>query len=291
MFFRRNNSFKGSGNMPEQFWNLYQRSLLEKDRGALASALRLRKEAYDISKTDNGYLGMACHNLAILEMYHLGDGKAAAKYARESLDCGEEYYRFSEKCREIIMFGAHLESLQTAAVTSTTYDEALGYIAEGKKRYGSIFENMEKSVNSIRNSDGRFYEYLRATSLLYYSRVSAEQDKGDYAPAMSLLQIIIDHAEEREFDLGYEEYVDVLDDYLTITVMYLMKKARVLKGTMADFGNELAFIADEPLKRLADFLPDCQPSDMKTFQFIIQGYAQLPYIKERSSFRPFLSYI
>ena len=84
-----------------------------------------------------------------------------------------------------------------------------------------------------------------------------------------------------------EGYVDILDDYGTISVMYLMKKARVLGGTREDFAKELAFIADEPLHRLAAFLPDCEPADRQKFENIISAFRTFPGIPDRDSFRPF----
>ena len=271
----------------EKFWQLYVESLHFKDQGKLKSALEKREEARAKYCPNPGYEGMACHNLAILTMYHLGMGQAAAKYARESLAFGDDYYRCSKEHMDELRFGAHLESLQTAMMTAASYDEALEYGQQGAELYGGIFETKIKEMNEFQAEYPRYSDYQRQTSLLYYSRVSAELDQGDYAPAMSLLQLLLDRAEEPAYDLSYEEYVDILDDYGTISVMYLMKKARVLGGTREDFAKELAFIADEPLHRLAAFLPDCEPADRQKFENIISAFRTFPGIPDRDSFRPF----
>lgn len=267
------------------FWQLYSDSLHLKDRGALKSAMMLREEALKKHCPDHGYEGMACHNLAILTMYHLGMGQAAAKYARDSLAFGEDYYRCSQEHLAELRFGAHLESLQTAAMTAASYDEALDFIRQGEALYGSVFETKRKEIEEFRAKYPRYFDYQRQTSLLYYSRVSPDLDQGDYAPAMSLLQLMLDRAEEPAYDLSYEECVDVLDDYGTITAMYLMKKARVLNGTQEDFARELAFLADEPLQHIAAFLPDCEPADRPKFERIVAALGNFPGVADRDAFK------
>ncbi len=269
------------------FWSMYVESLDLKDRGALFSAFEKRDDALKYDSPTVGYKGMALHNLAILSMYHLGKGQDAASYARRSLDCGDDFIRYSNEHKEEIPFGAHLESLQTAAMTAGTYEEALKFIRQGEELYGGIFETKRKEMENFRKDNPRYADYQRQTSFMYYSRVSPEQDQGDYAPAMSLLQLMLDRAEEPAYDLSYEEYVDILDDYATITVMYLMKKARVLGGSQADFAKELAFIADEPLKRIADFLPDCEPGDRPKFDNIVKTLGRLPEFRTGTHMRRF----
>ncbi len=274
----------------EIFWRMYAESLEYKDQGKLYSALKTREDAWHGIPLRGEYLGMkgmAMHNLMILSMYHLGNGAEAAKYARMSLDLGDDYIEFSETHKEEIVYGAHLESLQTAAMTASSYEEALKYTLEGEARYGERFIVKRKEIEEFRKGCPRYADYQRQTSLQYYSRVSPEMDQGDYAPAMSLLQLMLDRAEAPAYDLSYEEYVDILDDYGTITVMYLLKKARVLGGTPEDFAKELAFIADEPLNHIAAFLPDCEPGDKEKFDHIIDALGKLPGIKEREAFAPF----
>ena len=272
---------------PEEqaFWRLYAESLQCKDRGALKSALEKREEALRSACPDRGYEGMALHNLAILTLYHLGKGQTAAKYARDSLACGDDYYRCSEAHRAELRFGAHLESLQEATITASSYDEALDFSRQGEKYYGDIFTAKIKEIEDFRKEYPRFADYQRQTTLLYYSRVSPQLDQGDYAPAMGLLQLMLDRAEEPAYDLSYEEYVDLLDDYGTITAMYLMKKARQLGGPPEGFAAELAFIAEEPLQHIADFLPDCQSGDRQKFINIVRALATYPGVKELPVFK------
>ena len=272
------------------FWSLYVESLDYKDQGKLFSALQAREDAWHMipmRTVYSGMKGMAVHNLAILSMYHLGNGQEAAKYARMSLDYGEDYIQYSDAHKEEIVYGAHLESLQTAAMTASSYDEALKFTLEGEERYGELFTTKRKEIEEFRKDYPRYADYQRQTSLLYYSRVSPEQDQGDYAPAMALLQLMLDRAEEPAYDLSYEEYVDILDDYGTITAMYLLKKARVLGGSPDDFAKELAFIVDEPLKHIADFMPDCQPGDKEKFDNIAATLGKLPGVRDRDAFAPF----
>lgn len=267
------------------FWQLYAESLYGKDHGALKSALFKRQDACMNYAINRGYQGMGYHNLAILAMYHLGQGQAAAKFARESLNYGEEYYRCSQEHLAQLQFDAYLESLQTAMMTSASYDEALDYAKQGAKLYGGIFTTKIKEMEDFRREYPRYADYQRQTSLLYYSRVSAELDQGDYAPAMSLLQLILDRAEEPAYDLSYEEFVDILDDYGTITAMYLMKKARLLGASEEEFARELAFIADGPLERIAKFLPDCEPGDREKFQRIMNSLGSFPGVQDRAYFK------
>ena len=273
--------------MENRFWQLYAESLQLKDKAMLRSALDRREEALRSACPDRGYEGMALHNLAILSMYHLGKGKDAMDYALRSLDCGEAYLRCSKEHMAELQFGAHLESVQTAMMTASSYDEALEYCAQGEKLYGGVFEQKRKEIGEFRKEHPRYVHYQIATSQLYYSRVSPEMDQGDYAPGMSLLMLMLDRAEKPGYDLSYEEYVDILDDYTTITAMYLMKKARVLNGPPDLFARELAFIADEPLRHLAEFMPDCQPGDREKFERIIAAFRLFPGITDRDAFAPF----
>ena len=269
----------------EKFWSLYEASLRQKDSGRLKMALWNRGSALDYC-INEGYKGIAYHNLAILCMHHLGKGQDAADYARKSLACGEEFRRCSQEHLAEIPFGAHFESLQTAAMTAGSYDEALEYLKQGEELYGGNFATNRKGLESFRKENPRFADYQRQTSLLYYSRVSQELDQGDYAPAMSILQLMLDRAEAPEYDLGYEEYVDILDDYGTITIMYLMKKARAAGMSQQDFAREMVFIADEPLRRIADFMPDCEPGDKQKFINIAGAFSNMPGIRGRDSFEP-----
>jgi len=288
--FRKNTSQTAgrSGYSEEgQFWLLYAESLRLKDRGALKSALAKREEICANHSPGRGYKGLACHSLAILAMHHLGMGRLAAKYARDSLSFGDDYYRCSQEHLAELRFSAHLESLQTAAMTAASYDEALDYIRQGETLYGGVFEVKRKELEAFRTKHPRYFDYQRQTSFLYYSRVSPDLDQGDYAPAMSLLQLMLDRAETPAYDLSYEEYVDILDDYGTITAMYLMKKARVLGGTKEVFARELAFIADEPLQHIAAFLPDCEPADRPKIESIVAAIGNFPGVSERDAFKTF----
>ncbi|NLZ55597.1 MAG: hypothetical protein GX900_02895 [Clostridiaceae bacterium] len=298
VFSRRKNPKKNSASavagpdlFEQSFWRLYRESLQLKDRCALMSAYKKRVQANELAlqqrPVNKGYIGMGYHNLAILNLYHISAGLEAAKQARQSLECGDDFYKLSEKRRDILQFGAHLESLQVAAMTSTSYDEAISYINEGKKLYGGVFADMLESLLDFRKTNPRYGAYQRAVSLTYYSRVSAELDKGNYAPALGLMEIMLTNAEAPEYDYSYEEYVDILDDYACVTVMLLLEKGRILNGTNREFAEELAWIADKPLKMLADFMPDCQPGDREKFEMVIDVYRNIYGIAERNSFKAF----
>ncbi len=284
-------AFSGLDPFEQRFWELYTESLQFKDRCALMSAYRKRIQASELALQQNpinkGYVGMGYHNLATLNLYHISAGLEAAKQARQSLEYGDAYYELSERKRDILKFGAHAESLQVAAMTATSYDEAISFINEGSKLYGGVFSNMLDSIMNFRRTNPRYGDYQRAISLTYYSRVSAQQDKGDYAPALGLMEIMLTNAERPEYDFSYDEYVDILDDYTFVTAMLLLKKGRIMNGTNREFAEELAWIADKPLKMLADFMPDCQPGDRQKFESIIDGYRGLYGIAERDSFKPF----
>ena len=293
MEFRKQEADSTGYRSPEEqrFWQLYVESLQMKDQARLRSALDKREEALNTACPDRGYEGMALHNLAILTMYHCGLGLKAAEYAKKSLDCGEDYYRCSQDNLDWLQFGAHLESIQTVMMAASSYDEALEYCAMGEKYYPGIhnglFERKRTEIEEFRKNNPRYTHYQMATAGLYYSRVSQELDQGDYAPAMSLLQMILNRAEQAGYNLKYEEYVDVLDDYTTITIMYLMKKARLLGGPPELFKKELAFIAEEPLKYLADFMPDCEPGDRERFERIIAAFRTFPGVSDLAAFAPF----
>lgn len=147
---------------------------------------------------------------------------------------------------------------------------------------------MFDTATEAQSNGVRWGEYQFSRSQLHFSRESAEKDKGDYAPGMAYLQLIIDRAEDPAYELSYEEFEDVLDTYGFITVQYMLTKSMATQMSPDEFSRELAFLADAPLQRIAEFLPDCQPSDRSTFDFIINnGFRMLPGVEERDAFTPF----
>lgn len=272
---------KGSGmtRFEENFWALFGESLKFKDRCALKSAYRKRIEACEMAQGNTeGYEGMGYHNLAVLEMYHLGKGVDAGVHARKSLE-DANYYLLSEKRKKmhLDLFEAHLESLQMAIMTSTSYAEAADYLAEGLKLYGEKpFTGWEKNLKEFRDGGSRFVEYQMMLTSMFYSRVSQEEDKGNYPPGIAILEVILENAENPDYDLSYEEYVSVLDDYAMITGMMLFNKAKTLGGRPDDFINELAWLTEKPIKKIVEFFPDCQPSDREHFQQILQLFKTFP---------------
>ena len=81
---------------------------------------------------------------------------------------------------------------------------------------------------------------------------------GEFDSIPSLLMLMLDRAEKPGYDLSYEEYVDILDDYTTITAMYLMKILRPegVKVTRLAYGMpagaELEYADEITLARALD---------------------------------------
>ena len=273
--------------LEKRFESLCAESKRFEDRGALASALAKYLEACSVCENDAALKGMAYHHAASLALHSIGNGIDAANYAREALECGDAFRAYAEKNAGESQPNAYCESLRIAALTATSYDEALEYADQGEELYGDDFGGLAAKLREFRADHPRFADFQRSESLTYYSRVSAEEDKGDYAPAMALLQTMLSHAEDEGYGLPHEEQMGILDDYGTISIMHLLGKARSSGLSQEDFAEELSFIVDGPLSQIADFLPACQAADKQKLDRIIQGIKMLPGVSQRASFDPF----
>lgn len=273
--------------LEERFESLCAEADRSFDRGALADALATYLQACSVCEESSALKGMAYHHAAAFALHHVGDGFSAAEYSRESLECGEAFRVYAQEHMVEGQPNAYMEALQIAAMTATSYDEALEFADRGVELYGDAFGSMTDELRKYRVEHPRFADYQRNESLKYYSRVSAEEDKGDYAPAMALMDIILRNAKEDAYRLSYEEQAQILDDYGTITIMHVLGKARASGLSQDDFAEGLSFIADGALFRLADFMPECQPADKQRFDRIIQGMKMLPGVSNRITFIPF----
>ena len=271
----------------EMFASLCAESERFQDEGALESALAKYLQASVSCEKSAALKGMALHLAAAFMMHQVGDGFSASTFARESLECGDEFQAYAQEHQIEGQPNAYMESLQIAALTATSYDEALEYADQGVKLYGDDFGPMADELRQYRAEHPRFADYQRSESLKHYSRVSAEEDKGDYAPAMALMDIILRNAKEAAYCLSYEEQAQIIDDYGTLTIMHMLGKARSLGLSQDDFSNELSFIADGALFRLEDFMPVCKPTEQQNIERIIQGMKMLPGVSGRRAFEPF----
>lgn len=274
--------------LEERFNSLCAESKRYFDRGALADAYAMYQQACGLCGESAALKGMAYHHMASFVLHQIGSGYDAADYARESLECGEAFRAYAQERMVEGQPNAHMESLQIAAMTATSYDEALEYADKGVELYGEEFGGMADDLRQYRAEHPRYADYQRRESLKYYSRVSAEEDKGDYAPAMALMDIILRNANEDAYSLSYEEQAQIMDDYGTITIMHVLGKARSSGLSQDDFAEQLSFITDGALFRLAGYMSNCQPADKQKFDRIIQGMKMLPGVSGRITFEPFL---
>ena len=104
----------------------------------------------------------------------------------------------------------------------------------------------------------RWIDFQKNYAGIFYSRSSAAQDRGDYSPACALLGLILSREGERGYDLSEDDYVNLLDDYLMVSLRYFTRISDKLLKNGGAPDREILFLVRKPLQVLIDFLPDCQ---------------------------------
>jgi len=277
------------------FFDKYRESLEAKDQTRLRTALSLREEATRAKQGDPAYYAYGKHNELVLLSHHIGDGLAARAAGLEALapERRDALRAFAQEIQPLQGNGidAYAETLEMMIPLAESYEEALAYSEElcGHLPNGQAGAAAEKRHGEIqrlqRDTSGRWADGQRAMSRTFYSRVSAAQDAGQYAAGMSVLHCYLTNSERAGYDLGYEEYVDALDDFTVLTMMYF--QALAAKGAQYerqrgripgfDMAHEIGILFENPAQMLADFMPDCLPKDRAMFESIYRTWKGLPF--------------
>ena len=263
-----------TNNDEERFWNLYSESLLYKNHAWLTSALKAREKGLRLMENRHDYYCMAQHNLMVLQYYHRCDGVAAYESGKNSLRYKDEYRALSDKMIPRLGYSAYDESLLYTATLAKNREEAMELFEEVVRRNTNpTAVQQSKEMLSLMDEIPRWSEYQKNFAHNFYSRHTPQEDKGDYSPACALLGLILSREGEKGYDLSQEEYVDMLDDYLIVSLKYFTLRSDVLLRSGGTPDQELLFIVKKPLKMLIDFLPDCEEERFRNiFRSVMSEY-------------------
>ena len=116
----------------------------------------------------------------------------------------------------------------------------------------------------------------------FCDRNTERTNRGQYAPGVAVLDVILANAYEAGYNLDYEEYVDVLDDMLAFAIQLLMQKGerRPRNRFAREEADELGCILRRPIKYLTEFVPDCLPKDRELFSRYYKVLASVPWIDQ-----------
>lgn len=272
--------FKKKNDGEREFARLTDEAMKAKDAGMLYTSLQKRREATEVARNMPAWKCFGKHNEMILLGWHIGKGLEARTAAQASMEYPAEYRQLSVELQKKLRFNAYQESISYSILWAETFDEALQLSkkladwfpsAESMGRFNQLVDFQEKNTN--------WGKVQRMFAHTMYSRESPEKDAGNHAAGMSVLECILANAEKPGYMLEYEEYVDTLDDYCVLSLMYLQsllpKWARTQQG---DPAQELGIVFEGPVKYLADFMPDCLPKDRELFTAYFDALGNFPFM-------------
>lgn len=263
------------GELLDRFWESFQDSLRYKVDARLHSALEEREEGLEMVKDHPEYSGMAYHNLLILRCFHCCQGVQAYEDGVNSLKHKEEFLRFSDQMRPKLGYSSYDESLVYTAMLARNREEAKALLQEAAERKADATAvKHAKEMLGMIDHFPRWVDYQKNYAANLASRHSANMDRGDYAPASALLEVILSREGQKGYDLTEEEYVSLLDDYLMFSLKYFLLRTQVLIKGYPFPETELFFLLKKPLQLLIDFLPDCGEERFREiFRGVMKQYA------------------
>ena len=284
----------------QEFLSLYAESVQLKDWGLLKSALQKRREATQLMKNNDAYYRLGKANEMILLGFHIGDGiqaRAACLEALKDLD-NNGLDAFAQLDREWQkQFGISIlrDCLEFSFLWAESFQEAINYSVKlveyfptdrHKKRLEEVKESRMKTNNN-------WYDCQRGYIYNFASRDCVENDNGKYAPAMSMLQCIMQNINLGKSgyvfddpDKAYLSYEDCLDDCLMFSIKHLSviaqkystefsKNERQMQGYNPV--QEQHIIFENPLQYWLEFMPDCLPKDMEKYRQFYAMYLSAPF--------------
>lgn len=284
----------------QKFLRLFQESIAFKDAGMLKSALLKRQTATEHMKHDEAHYALGKANEAILLGYHIGDGIAAFKAAKEALKNIDAFYAASEEWQKATFLTVFNDILNIIRQWSTSYDECV----ELNKLRVKWFKTNEATqsltnIENIRRQEPDWWGAQLSIAYNYYSRERPELDKGLYAQGMSILQCILNRsfAEETGYELDYDEYVHLLDDYIVISIKHfqnVLNKYQAKAGlyNTPDNPEEILIVLDKTIKIWTDFAPMLETKDKALFtDYFVDYWLTIAMIHKESLMNPIAKYL
>lgn len=284
----------------KSFLRLFRESIAFKDAGLLKSALLKREAATERMKHDKGHYALGKANEAILLGYHIGDGIAAFAAAKEALKNTNAFCDTSKEWEEETGLTVFNDIFNIIRQWSASYDEC---VELNKLRVKWIATNEARhdlaAIEYCRKQEPHWWITQLSIAYDYYSRERPEMDQGLYAQGMSVLQCLLSRSssEDPGYELDYDTYVHLLDDYVVISRMQFQ---RVLNKYQAKAGlyntpddpEEVLIILENALKIWTDFAPVLERKDKALFtNYFVDYWLSLAMIHEENRMNPIAEYL
>lgn len=284
----------------KDFLRLYEESIAFKNAGLLRSALSKREAATERMKHDERHYALGKANEAILLGYHIGDGVAAFNAAKEALKNIDAFRSISEEWKKLTLTTVFNDIFNIIRQWSTSYDEC---VELNKLRVKWIANNEARQnladIENCRKQEPHWWKAQLSVAYDYYSRERPEMDKGLYAQGMCILQCILSrsYTEEAGYDLDYDTYVHLLDDYIVISIKHfqnILNKFQTKTGlyNTPDNPEEMLIILEKPLEIWTDFAPMLEAKDKALFtNYFVDYWLMLAMIHKESLMNPIAKYL
>jgi hypothetical protein len=284
----------------QKFLSLFRESVAFKDAGMLKSAISKRRKATERMKHDEAHYALGKANEAILLGYHIGDGLAAFAAAKEALKNPKVFYDASKEWEKETGLTVFNDIFNIIRQWSASYDEC---VELNKLRVKWIANNEAKQnlaeIEDYRQDEPLWWKAQLSIAYEYYSRERPELDKGLYAQGMSVLQCILSRSstEEAGYDLDYNAYVHLLDDYIVISIKHfqnILNKYQAKAGlyNTPDDPEEVLIVLEKTIKIWTDFAPVLETKDKTLFtDYFVDYWLMLAMIHKESLMNPIAKYL
>lgn len=295
-----------------EYWKHFYESMLHIRSGELSSAREMRERNISSSYDMPGYDGLSEHDMMTLMLFHCANGEEAYRHGMKALEepefeklaaklrkanirsltaASKKDRRAAEELKKMPETDGYQETLMLTAMLANSYEEAETLLARAEKSQNQRLDAEIAKRRQYRKDYPRWFNFQRAMSFNYYSRTSEDKDAGDYGPACSMLRMMLERAEQPGYDLSYDEYLDLMDDYLLVSYKYYDRMQKTFRAAAweqartnpimrnqervrALLERELSFILSTPISLLKAFVPDLKPQDRKLIINDLEPYKE-----------------
>jgi hypothetical protein len=297
------------------YFQYYNKSIKFKDLGYVGQELQNRQlgtaqiiadyanRPATADETTGAVYALGKANEAVTLGYHIGDGLGAYDAALEALKDLPVLSLAESIWRQKMPTTPIKDVLLNIRQWTNGYEECIKYLNLFFERYPDPTSGA--AIEEFRDNQRKgvpWYKVQLNFAYNFYSRETAELDRGFYPPAMSILQCVLKRMQDQQpgYELlqqdEYSTYLHLLDDYVVISHKYvvtlLQRHKEAIGAVNLDIYDDFYLVLAGPLRFWLDFMPDIQNKDLPTFLPYFQLYymmfapfGQLPV--ELTSLEPF----
>ena len=262
------------------FWMERYEAMKDRKDAYLTTSLKKRKKLVSMAGDKRDLYCAAYYDLMILQFGSMCDGISAYESGKESLKYPKEFKKISDNLEGGLGYNMYAKSMMITASLSPDREEAARLsnevIRDNKDQYHIT---VAKEMLQMMEEFPKWSDFQWNFAHHYYSRTNPELDRGEYSEGCAILMTILEREGQPGYDLSEEEYVNILDDCLMLSLKHFL--LLLYTGYNSFLNNrtvplsELSFILQRPLKKLLEFLPDCEEKRFREiFKSDLREYAE-----------------